>query len=443
MMLCRRVSLSAVLAVLCVALLCFAPVTRGQHAGCGIIVGSPSPAGFTVQPHTMPAETTFAFGTFTATSPVASFNSFGFQFALPEQESSTVPNKFVFAIYDVTSGRLIMQSGSVTPTGTAAQTISVSILSSNPGVVVEGGTYQLAVFSTKDYKYLANSDASQSAVTITGYDVIGLDGFPQFLDGAISTGHSTLLPVAFEGCVSSSFVGDPVLTGFNGQRFMVKGLPGRVYNVLTLPALQLNTRFIPLTAKQAMNSTAQSSVRARQSKLLAALGDNGRADGAGVSNRLPSTASWSHDGLYMGETAVQLAGHRLLVKPGAYVDGFHTMQLDGVEVAVSAEPVALPGGSSIHRTSSSVLEVATAEVSFTLVNSDHFLNIHSALLHILQSEVEHVDGLLGQTADKSFVVVNTAAFKRHVEKDFLLPAADDDLWSAAFERNRFVAVNTA
>ena len=50
-------------------------------------------------------------------------------------------------------------------------------------------------------------------------------------------------------------MGDPSFTGFYGQRFGVHGLPGRVYNLLSLPSLQLNTRFVPLRKGQAMNAT--------------------------------------------------------------------------------------------------------------------------------------------------------------------------------------------
>ena len=231
--------------------------------------------------------------------------------------------------------------------------------------------------------------------------------------------------------------GDPVFVGFRGQRFTVDGQPQRVYNVLSLPSLQLNTRFIPLAAGQAMNVTEQRAVYRRQSKLLSVLKRAGQSGSA--SNPLPATTTWSHAGLYMGETGVQVAGHRLHVVPGAYVSGFDSVQLDGVEVAVSVsqQAVLLADGSSIHRLSPSVVEVRTADVSFSLVNSDHFLNIHSAALTLATADCEHVDGLLGQTAHVDFAVERTAEFKQHVENDFVLPQGEDELWSSEFEHNLY------
>jgi hypothetical protein len=260
--------------------------------------------------------------------------------------------------------------------------------------------------------------------------------FPNPLPVSFISYAKVLLPIAYLGCTASG-IGDPVFTGFNGEKFLVKGVPDRVYNVLSLPSLQLNTRFIPLTAGQAMNSSEQQSVRQRQSKLIAAL----KKGGAGAGNRLPTTTSWTHDGLYMGETGVQLAGHKLLIKPGAYVSGFEAMELDGQELAVSSEPVQLLDGSTILRSSSSIVEITSKDVLFTLVNSDHFLNIHSAVL-VPSSDVEHVDGLLGQTASPTFRVEHTADFKQHLENDFMLPEGDD-VWSTSFEHNQYVTPASA
>ena len=123
----------------------------------------------------------------------------------------------------------------------------------------------------------------------------------------------------------------------------------------------------------------------RQSKLIAAI------KGADAANRLPSTTPWSHEGQYMGETGVQIAGHRLLVVPGPFTAGFQSVQLDGAEVAVSSsEAVILLDGSTVTRSSMSGVQISTAEASFQLVNSDHFLNIHCAALHVLPAELDHV-----------------------------------------------------
>ena len=237
-----------------------------------------------------------------------------------------------------------------------------------------------------------------------------------------------------------SVTGDPVFVGFHGQRFLVKGLAGRAYNVLSLPTLQLNTRFVALSTGSALNASAQSLARTRQSRLISLLTGQ-KAGSAGTVDTLPSTTSWSHDGLYIGETGVQVDGHRLLVQPGAYVDGFEAVELDGVAVQVSSEAVQLSAGSHIRRYSSSVLRITTPDVSFTLVNSDHFLNIHSAELTTPRHTAQHIHGLLGQTADEHWTVEHTAAFKQHLEADFVLPEPHT-VWSTSFPHNRYVPRDT-
>ena len=235
--------------------------------------------------------------------------------------------------------------------------------------------------------------------------------------------------------------GDPVFTGFHAQHFSVKGQAGRCYNILSLPSLQLNTRFAAV--EQAMNATQQLSVRQRQGRLISAL--QGAAAATGPSRSLPLTTAWSHAGLYMGEAGVQLSGQRLLVQAGAYEAGFAAVQLDGAELAVSAEAVQLLDGSTVTRPTASVVRVHSAEVSFELRNSDRFLNIHSAELDTLASaRLDHVDGLLGQTADSEWKAdAKSAAWRQHVEHDFELPQGADDLWSTTFEHNRYEGVVNA
>lgn len=265
-------------------------------------------------------------------------------------------------------------------------------------------------------------------------------------DNAISDNYGSVqvtVTVTPATCNPGGVNGDPVFIGFGGQKFLVDGQPQRVYNLLSLPALQLNTRFIPLAKGQAMNVTEQRSVYKRQSKLIAALRKAATADSD--VQPLPATTTWSHAGLYMGETAVQINGRRLLVKPGAYLTGFESAELDGVELAVSSEAVVLAGGSTVFRSSPSVVEVRTSDVSFSIVNSDHFLNIHSAVLTMTAAtrDCEHVDGLLGQTAHTGFQVEQTADFKQHIETDFLVAEGEDDLWSTDLPHNLYVPAASA
>ena len=267
-----------------------------------------------------------------------------------------------------------------------------------------------------------------------------------------STGSSIPLPPSSSFSSSSSspssgVQGDPVFVGFLGQRFNVHGLPHRTYNILSLPQLQLNTRFVPV--QHAMNVTQQLSVRQRLGKLVSVLrGVAHDATYAGSDDvlpvqPLPLTTAWSHSGLYMGEAAVQLSGRRLLVCSGAYETGFSLVALDEVQLSVSSDWVLLADGSSIRHNTSSLVEVHTAEVQFQLRNSDHFLNIHNAQLDPAAAQhLEYVDGLLGQTADEKWKAdAKSKAWVAHVEEDYVLPEGDEDLWSTDFAYNKYVAAS--
>ena len=458
-----RRTVSALAGLLSVALFSSLPSVGAQTtalpSNCQAIVGDPDLLDYTGVPSPIglfPAVQ--FFGYFTTPDSLPPIHQFVFTYSVPDQSDAIneglvlpIPNDIKFALYlndakdpsnPVNDITLVAESQTQTIQPIAGiQNFTARTTSQLGTITLQPKTqYLLAIFNTYDFvQYNNMAGKLQENISFSFFDPIqAVNGFPStlpFNNGLLPSQYLSY-PLAFDDC-SGKVVGDPIFVGFNGQKFLVKGLPDRVYNVLSLPALQLNTRFIELSAGQAMNHTQQASVRQRQSKLIAAM------KGAGGGNRLPSTTSWSHDGLYMSETGVQLAGHRLLVQPGAYETGFQSVQLDGAELAVSSEAVQLLDGVSVRRASSSVVEVATAEASFELVNSDHFLNIHTALVHAAATHVDHVDGLLGQTLSPSFKVERTAEFKQHIEEDFLLPAGDDDLWSTDFAYNQYVAPSGA
>ena len=313
-------------------------------------------------------------------------------------------------------------------------------------MATNGGIGRVVVLSPAGellYVFPDPSSPATSNYNFLGVDFLGLDsaGNIYVSDTTASDNGGFGRVVVLAALIQPpSVTGDPVFVGFHGQRFLVKGLAGRAYNVLSLPTLQLNTRFVALSTGSALNASAQSLARTRQSRLISLLTGQ-KAGSAGTVDTLPSTTSWSHDGLYIGETGVQVDGHRLLVQPGAYVDGFEAVELDGVAVQVSSEAVQLSAGSHIRRYSSSVLHITTPDVSFTLVNSDHFLNIHSAELTTPRHTAQHIHGLLGQTADEHWTVEHTAAFKQHLEADFVLPEPHT-VWSTSFPHNRYVPRDT-
>ena len=424
----RTLSVVAVSGLLCVAL-CAPRVS----ASCSVLLGDARKSDYPDIANQGSGQTLQVFGNFSAPSTIESFDTFVFKYLVPEQAGYVTPNRLLFAVYsDEASPALLAVSNLATilPNVAGDQTLTANIASSTLDMQ-PNTNYLLAVWNELDYVSYVDPYADLPLEVNSPIDISQL-GFPNPLYTPFQA-YNYQYPMTYQGCNGANGLGDPVFTGFHGQHFAVKGEKNRAYNVLSLPSLQLNTRFVPLSKGQAMNGTEQSSVRARQSKLIKALQ-------ATHETELPSTVAWSHRGLYMGETGVQVSGHRLLVQPGAYSTGFVSVMLDGAELPVSSVPVELLDGSSITRSSSSVVQVSNAQVQFTLVNSDHFLNIHSAMLKVDASTLgDHVDGLLGQTIADTFRVEKTAAFQQHLEEDFVL-AEGEDVFSTAFAHNQYKTV---
>ena len=448
---------AAVLAVLCV-------VSSGQYSGgCigrTVVFGDENVHDYSLD--FVPGGLAVIFGTYTTPCDLVHFTDYVFTFTIPDQRTSfsifsgSIPNTLRLALYTADLQTLVAQSDKLIvstpdPNSALQDVVFANVPVVGDTVALQPNTAYVLVLAVDQgtLVYENQGAADPAAIEFSG---AAQDGFPASLPAGIILSYDLQYPASYDGCcISESGIcpsttcpasggGDPVFIGFHGQRFDVHGRAGRVYNVLSLPTLQLNTRFVPLSAGAALNASAQSSARTRQSRLISLLTGQ-KAGTAGTVDTLPSTTSWSHTGLYMGETGVLLAEHRLLVKPGAYVDGFAVVELDGVVVQVS-EAVQLSGGSSVRRSSSSVLHITTPEVSFTLVNSDHFLNIHDAELTTSEQASLYIHGLLGQTAERTWQVTNTASFQRHLEADFMLPEGED-VWSTSFQHNRYEATDVA
>ena len=84
-------------------------------------------------------------------------------------------------------------------------------------------------------------------------------------------------------------------------------------------------------------------------------------------------------------------------------------------------------------------------MAFERRNSDHFRNIHSAQLDTAgTAQIDHVDGLRGQTADAAWKAdSNSQAWVQHVEHDTELPAGEGELGSTAYKHNRYLAQSRA
>jgi hypothetical protein len=142
----------------------------------------------------------------------------------------------------------------------------------------------------------------------------------------------------------------------------------------------------------------------------------------------------------MSECGIKLLSSRVYVAPGAYAAGFLNVSLDGAAIPVSASPVFIPAaaaaasGFHIARPSPSQLDIVTPDVSFSLLNSDRFVNIERA--SVRSAGGQQAEGLLGQTAQPGWEVLRGShEWRQHIEQDYLLQ--DDDLFSDAFTLNRY------
>ena len=436
----RPSSAACLLAVLCALLSCWSAASADSTDGCVVLLGaSANLTDYQRTTHVGDGNIILTNVYYESTN-VDAFSSFVFTYTVPSQRGLPSSSKMRFALYapDPTSDSpvLIAQSEVVSLKDVIGRQKLTAEVKALAKPIQPNTRYLLAIWNEHQVRYYRNSNDVAPDIASLSYDARG--AFPDPLPIPFPY-RDPLLPPTFQGC-SRSLMRNFAFTGFHGQRFLVKGQPQRVYNVLSLPSLQLNTRFISLVDGQAMNSSQQSNVRTKQSRLFTML-----RTATGAANTLPSTVAWSHDGLYMGETAVQMAGHRLLLKPGAYVGGFQVAELDGVELAVSTKPTRLSedGTAAVWRSSTGVVEVISKEVQFMLVNSDHFVNLHSATLNPLTADPQHIDGLLGQTAQPDFQVLQTAEFKERIESDFLLPASDSDIWSISSKHNQYVLPSEA
>ena len=225
--------------------------------------------------------------------------------------------------------------------------------------------------------------------------------------------------------------GDPILTGFHGQRFLVTGAAGSVFNLVTAPSLQVNCRFISLAEGESMRAGQQKQLRLMRSLQLA----SASAPASGSASPLPATTAWSHAGTYQGELGVTLAdGCRLYGRAGAYAEGWAELSLDGQELQVSASPVYRANGSlSVHRLTAHTLTLSTPLLQLRFVNSDHFFNVDGAQLRPGYAQDSSLDGLLGQTADPDVQPDKSQAWRQHVEQDYRVK--DNDLFGSQFSRS--------
>ena len=265
----------------------------------------------------------------------------------------------------------------------------------------------------------------------------------QDLPGSFTAYYYTIsLSAGLTVCPTANIHGDPVFLGFHGQTFLVKGEADRVFDILSSTDFSLNSRFVSLSSSNQSITAAQMNAvrrqyRLKQSKLLSLAGGIAGMGSAAdsVSSALsipPSTAAWNHAGTYLGECGVRLGGSKLYVQPGAYATGFTQVTLDNVTVPVSSTAILLDGNMTVTRISAYKLTISTLTVRFTIVNSDHFVNIERASV---LDENAQLAGLLGQTADKEWEVRQSKAWKRQLESEYKLNS--NQLFGADYEGQQY------
>jgi hypothetical protein len=181
--------------------------------------------------------------------------------------------------------------------------------------------------------------------------------------------------------VSAQAVGDPQFSGFLGQSYQVHGIPNSVYNVLSSPSIQLNSRFVFMSRGRNLKSVLRR--LASQNSSLA----------------LPVTASWTHPGNYLGESALKLRvnqeEYRVFVRPGKYENGFAVVSVNEKALKVG-DRLELNADCLITFLNSHQLSIRTPSLLFTLTNADKFINIEQAqYIPSAASAQTALQGLLG------------------------------------------------
>ena len=239
------------------------------------------------------------------------------------------------------------------------------------------------------------------------------------------------LQVPLANVIVPSVRGDPSFVGFHGQSFQVHGIPNRYFNLLSTASLQFNALFRMLVDGESLTATQMKA--ARVSRQLAAT----KSTKASKLYSLPLTTAYSHEGTFLAEMGLKLNDVQVFAQAGAYATGFSKVTVAGVAVSVSSTATEIATGMYVTLSTPSVLTIDTPQVSFTLVNADNFFNIEQATLNQAHTDDSVMDGLLGQTANPAWKVLNDKEFKQHMVYDYLL--AEMDAFSDDFVSNVYTA----
>ena len=247
-----------------------------------------------------------------------------------------------------------------------------------------------------------------------------LDGFPVcaqpngqdfvFTRNCSSGVGNNTLPSTPNG--PSHALGDPQFAGLRGQEYQVHGVDGGIYNLISDPYMQLNSKFVFLTGP-------------RPCPMIPTTGRK-------------SVACFHHPGSYLGNLALLTNAHdRLLIESGPAERGLYTVEVNG-ERLIMGDNVTLSFSNGrvgyIHYVSTHEVALTIGLFEIEIENSDSFLNLRSALVRAgnwqeLVDEKAH--GLLGQTWQ---VRKGKSAIEGKVD-DYMLMS--EDLYGSDFMYNRF------
>jgi hypothetical protein len=175
--------------------------------------------------------------------------------------------------------------------------------------------------------------------------------------------NSGLVPGAASHC-GGSVKGDPVFVGLRGQVYQVHGVSGNVYNIISDPDLQYNSRFVYLSR-----------------------GDCPRMPEYNLTN------CWSHPGSYLGELGLKTrSGARIHIVSGGAQQGFASVTLDGKVLHVNDSVGFESGYITFNHTHAVMLTIGNWVFRFE--NSDMFINQQ---LRLQDPRYLQAHGLVGQT----------------------------------------------
>jgi len=197
----------------------------------------------------------------------------------------------------------------------------------------------------------------------------------------------------------AAVLGDPQFVGIMGQSYQIHGIDNAVYNIISDPLFQLNSRFVFLQGPRSCPT-------------------------------LPSTGKlavgcWTHDGSYLGNLGLQtISGDRVLIQSGGANDGLKVL-LNGKIMTVSSSMVTLVSN----------YEVTLHVGAFTIQveNIDGFINLARVQLHSRRNITAH--GLLGQTWNNKIYPGSIKVIEGEVD-DYVIDEGDE--FGVSFAYNRFL-----